>query len=359
MRLPEAAALELLADQSLSIAKRLTFDSRNSSGETLESLTFPLLLVNGEDPAGDRRSLTILSAEDRSKLQSLMPDLVAQPSRPRVWYGLENTRIDGDCLRLDLAVDNAQGRPILTLGLSAAIRRQGHPESSAGAESWPLDPLHPLRRYQTIAIAKKRGFPAMGLRSLSDLIYRATRLFYDRDALHLVIDPILLSSDGKIRLSACRLEIDDDALFRQPELRRKNPLSTHPLEAKASAQGISYVELGGNIAIISAGAGSGMAVVDMVHHFGGRPANFVDTMGGASIETIRNLADLILDKAETDPAILVILMVMHLSATPLKPVVETFVQTIKARKPAQPIVGFLHAGAGALLNYSLATAQTA
>ncbi|MFH2129188.1 MAG: hypothetical protein ABIK68_02340 [bacterium] len=283
---------------------------------------------------------------------ALLADVIPRKTEPG-----ESAIVDGRSYTIQIEIDNADGMLLLKGGLSERIDTFSGNDPVDGCFQIRLDPLVPFRRYHAMAAVKTMAVPAAALRPINGLIYSLVHFFYRQDCLNLRVAPLMIDSQGGIDGSGCRLEVDDDALFRQPGLAGMGIVPEHPLERRGQSEGITYVDLGGNIAILSAGAGSTMAVVDLVHHFGGRPANFVDAMGGAGLETIRSLVDLVLTRAETDPLIKVILLVMHLSATPMKPIVETFCQAIQARKTGHPLVGYLHAGGSALLNYSLSEAQ--
>jgi succinyl-CoA synthetase beta subunit len=84
--------------------------------------------------------------------------------------------------------------------------------------------------------------------------------------------------------------IDDNALFRHPEYEQRSAERTEdtPLEAEARKQKLAYVDLSGDIGIVGNGAGLVMATLDLVHYFGGEPANFLDVGGGANAETVEN-----------------------------------------------------------------------
>ncbi|MBI4764345.1 MAG: hypothetical protein HY787_07050 [Deltaproteobacteria bacterium] len=361
MILSESEALTFLAGVGLRAAKPVLFDSVELPEDRAETIAFPVMIkTTGAAALESGRHGFLSYAGDAGDLRRKLERMTGgtTPASRTCQRILENCIADGWVFSIDFFVDNARGLSIMTIGPSSFSIAESGVQSLSRQVEFVRDPLQPLRRYQALAMAKKAAVPAVGLRQVSDLIVQLDTLFFAKDCLRMTIDPISLGSDGKISIAGCWLELDDDGLFRHPDIQMKGTASGEPLEAKARAQGITYVELGGDIAILSAGAGATMGLVDMVHHFGGRPANFIDTMGGASIETIRNLANLVLDKAGTDPSIKVILMVMHLSATPLQPVVETFVQTITTRPPRQPIVGFLQAGGGALLNYSLTEAHS-
>ena len=105
------------------------------------------------------------------------------------------------------------------------------------------------------------------------------------DAELVEINPLVVTSDGLIALDS-KVVIDDNALFRHPEFSGKKEVELTSIEKEANQFGIQYVELDGDIAIIGNGAGLVMGTLDVLKHFGGNPANFLDVGGGASVEVM-------------------------------------------------------------------------
>lgn len=103
-----------------------------------------------------------------------------------------------------------------------------------------------------------------------------------------------LGRQGRLLAVDAKVIIDDNAVFRHPSLPKSEELTE--LEHMAKASGLSYVELDGDIAIIGNGAGLVMSTLDMVAHFGGRPANFLDVGGGATAENMRQAIDIVIRK---------------------------------------------------------------
>ncbi|MCS6776854.1 MAG: succinate--CoA ligase subunit beta, partial [Chloroherpetonaceae bacterium] len=115
------------------------------------------------------------------------------------------------------------------------------------------------------------------------------------DALLAEINPLAVTDDGRVLAADAKLDIDDSALFRHPDLEALEEESYEdPLEARASLAGIAYVRLGGNIGILCNGAGLTMATMDVVKSAGGSPANFLDVGGGASAERVKACLELVL-----------------------------------------------------------------
>ena len=120
----------------------------------------------------------------------------------------------------------------------------------------------------------------------------------DYDAELTEINPLTKTAAGEFIAADARITMDDNALFRHPELADSSSLRVDdtPLEAEARRQNLAYVDLDGDIGIIGNGAGLVMATLDLVHLFGGKPANFLDIGGGAQSEVIKKAVTLVMSK---------------------------------------------------------------
>lgn len=111
----------------------------------------------------------------------------------------------------------------------------------------------------------------------------------------LEVNPLAVDTNGKIILLDCKLEVDDNGLARQPALMELYLDSLTDREHRARRLGVSYVPLDGDIAVITSGAGLGMATLDLLQQRGLAPANFLDTGGGISEEMVRGALELIME----------------------------------------------------------------
>jgi len=136
--------------------------------------------------------------------------------------------------------------------------------------------------------------------TFGDVIHTLYRIAWEGDAELVEINPLAKSAFGKLIACDARIIVDDNALFRHPELATRSLSQTgdSATEAKAKEQKLAYVELDGDIGIIGNGAGLVMATLDLVQLFGGKPANFLDIGGGAGAEMIKNAVTLVLSKPE-------------------------------------------------------------
>jgi succinyl-CoA synthetase beta subunit len=131
----------------------------------------------------------------------------------------------------------------------------------------------------------------------------------DYDAELVELNPLVKTASGEFMAADARMIIDDNAVFRHPEFegRSSQRVEDTPREAEARRDDLSYVELDGDIGIIGNGAGLVMATMDMVHHFGGKAANFLDIGGGAQTEIIKKGMLLVMSKPDVKAVLVNIL----------------------------------------------------
>jgi len=154
----------------------------------------------------------------------------------------------------------------------------------------PLDGFHP---YQARQVGRRLGFRGELLVQFAAIAHALYRLCVALDAELAEINPLAIT-DGKFVAVDAKLVVDDNARFRHPQLPEDEEATE--LERLARQHDLSYVELEGDIAVIGNGAGLVMATLDMLAHFGGRPANFLDIGGGASAEAMRHAIEIVLRK---------------------------------------------------------------
>ncbi|MFH1455486.1 MAG: ATP-grasp domain-containing protein [archaeon] len=128
---------------------------------------------------------------------------------------------------------------------------------------------------------------------VSEVVKKMFTLTKEYDATLVEINPLVVTS-GKLVAADSKVVLDDNALFRHPEFKKEEELTE--IENKASQLGLQYVELEGDIAVIGNGAGLVMATLDVLNHYGGKAANFLDIGGGASVEKMEQALEIVLMK---------------------------------------------------------------
>ena len=147
---------------------------------------------------------------------------------------------------------------------------------------------------------------AAKLASILSALYTA---LIDRDAEMVELNPLVKTTSGEFAAADARIIVDDNALFRHPEFEDKSldRVEDTPLEAEARKQNLAYVDLDGDIGIVGNGAGLVMATLDLVHHFGGQPANFLDIGGGGNVDITKRGLLLVMSKPEVKAVLVNIL----------------------------------------------------
>jgi succinyl-CoA synthetase beta subunit len=191
-----------------------------------------------------------------------------------------------------------------------------------------------LRGHEARALAREAGFRGDLMVKIGDVLVALYRVFRKSDALIAEINPLVVSPDDSLWAVDAVLEVDDAALFRHPEM-PKDTLARieHPLERAAKQIGVSYVDLDGDIAIISSGAGLGMATMDVV---GQRlkPANFLETGGGITEELMYKTTSLVLQK----PGLRGLLINLYGGINPIHEGAKGVVRALKEKRVTIPVV---------------------
>jgi succinyl-CoA synthetase beta subunit len=161
-----------------------------------------------------------------------------------------------------------------------------HPEKILRESVDPATGVIPFQaRKLAFAMGLESG-PAGKMVKVLDAIYKA---FIESDASMIEINPLILTKGGDLLALDAKITLDDNALYRHPDLREFRDLSEEdPLEVEASKFSLNYIRLDGNIGCMVNGAGLAMATMDIIKLAGGEPANFLDVGGGANAEQIKN-----------------------------------------------------------------------
>jgi succinyl-CoA synthetase beta subunit len=161
--------------------------------------------------------------------------------------------------------------------------------------------IHPavgLESYQARELAFGLGFTGPQIGEFTAILRALYKLYIEQDASLVEVNPLIVTKDGKLVALDAKIGIDANAVFRHPELAALRDLSQEdPIEARAAEHDLNYVSLGGDIACMVNGAGLAMATMDIIKLHGGKPANFLDVGGGATVERVTAAFELILSNA--------------------------------------------------------------
>ncbi|HEV2491797.1 MAG TPA: ADP-forming succinate--CoA ligase subunit beta [Terriglobia bacterium] len=199
-------------------------------------------------------------------------------------------------LYLGLVIDRVTGRPVFMAstegGVEIEVVAAEHPEKIL-KES--IDPAVGFQAFEARKLAFGLGLEGGQVNDAVKFFTSLYRAFEATDASLAEINPFVVTRDGRLLALDAKMNFDDNALFRHPEIRELRDLNEEdPLEVKASEYKLNYIRLDGNVGCMVNGAGLAMATMDIIQYAGGRPANFLDVGGGANEEQVRRGFEIIL-----------------------------------------------------------------
>lgn len=204
----------------------------------------------------------------------------------------EKLRIEHE-LYVAITIDGAAKAPVLITSAKGGMDIEEQAEEDIVKVH--LDVFLGLQPYLAKDLARRIGLKGAQAKAYADIVQKMYKIMIERDAELVEINPLVLSGDQVIAADA-KVTIDDSALFRHKELTIVDEDKTE-IEKLAQAAGVgSFVELGGDIAIMANGAGITMGTLDMIQLFGGSPANFMDAGGGTGVEGTAKAIGILLEQ---------------------------------------------------------------
>lgn len=238
-------------------------------------------LAQVSEVAGNILGMTLVTPQTGPEGKYVSKVLVAQDmfypgaNEPKEYY-------------LSITLDRDRGRDVLIAsaegGMSIEEVAEEHPEKIIREH---IDPAVGMRAFQARKIAFAMGFTGTAFKNAVTFIQQIYTAYKATDSSLMEINPMLKTSDDKIVAVDCKINLDENALFRHKEYEALRDVTEEdPLEVEASMSNLNYIKLDGNVGCMVNGAGLAMATMDMIKLSGGEPANFLDVGGGASAETV-------------------------------------------------------------------------
>ena len=158
-----------------------------------------------------------------------------------------------------------------------------------------IDPAVGFQAYQARELAFALGLKPTQINDAVKFMMGLYKAYIDTDASLLEINPFITTKDDKLFALDCKINFDDNAMFRHKDLKELRDVAEEdPLEVEASKYALNYIKLDGNIACMVNGAGLAMATMDIIQYAGGSPANFLDVGGGANQQQIEHAFEILL-----------------------------------------------------------------
>jgi succinyl-CoA synthetase beta subunit len=306
MKIHEYQAKGILAKFGVPIPRGEVVFKKEDAKAAAQKIGTPVVVVKAQIHAGGRGKgggvKLARSAEQASELagQILGMKLVTPQTgaegrivrRLLIEQGLDIKRE----LYLSILVDRAAEAPVILASASGGMEieevAKEHPEAILREV---ISPAAGLQSYQVRKIVFGLGLPTDMVKVAEPFLQSLYRAFLATDASLLEINPLVLTGDGKLIALDAKMNFDDNALARHPEIAEMRDLDEEtPLEVEASKYKLNYIQLDGNVACMVNGAGLAMATMDIIKLAGGNPANFLDVGGGASAEQVKNAFKILL-----------------------------------------------------------------
>jgi succinyl-CoA synthetase beta subunit len=240
---------------------------------------------------------------------------------------------------LGIVVDRAARRPVMMASSEGGVEIEEVARVNPEAiKKVAINPFLGLRDYQALALSKGIGLAKEHYRAFARIAHGLYEAFVACDASLAEINPLVVTGAGKLLAVDGKMVLDDSAFFRQTDLMDMRDVDEEtPSEQEAREADLSYVQLDGDIGCMVNGAGLAMATMDIIKHFGGAPANFLDIGGGAKAEQVATALRIILD----DPGIKAVLFNIFGGITRCDEVANGILAAFEEVEPTVPLVARL------------------
>ncbi len=235
-----------------------------------------------------------------------------------------------------IIIDRVTKRPVIMVSAAGGIDiEEVAAKTPEKIFKLAVDPILGLKGYQARDLASKLYKDIKLIRQAADIILKLYDVYWKADASLVEINPLITTPDGKVLAIDAKINIDDNGLFRQKEISAMRDIdSENPAEVAAREGDLSFVKLDGSIGCIVNGAGLAMATMDLVKHYGGEPANFLDIGGSSNPQKVLTAMRIIL----SDPNVRSVLINIFGGITRCDDVANGIVMAYGELKPEIPIV---------------------
>jgi succinyl-CoA synthetase beta subunit len=306
--------------------------------EAAEELGYPVVIKAQVQIGGRGKAGGIKLANDRAEAEEHAKAILGMDIRGFTVHELyveKASDIDEEYYAA-IVFDRSAKKPM------AMLSRMGGMAVEEVAETDPeamrmlhVDPLLGLQDFHGRRLAFESGIAEDVVRPVGAMLAKLYDVFVREDATLVEVNPLLITKSRKVVALDAKVTVDDNALFRHPDVAEMRDLSAEdPQERMAKERGLTYVKLDGNVGILGNGAGLVMSTLDVVAQAGGKPANFLDAGGGSKAEAITNAVEVIL----SDDKVNAVLFNIFGGITRCDEVARGLIEAFEQIKPDVPFV---------------------
>ena len=341
MRLYEFEAKKLFRRYKIPVLEGVIVD-RNSFNE-LEKVTYPVVVKAQAFLGGRGKAGFVQFATDRKEAKKAICSILGKRHGPFVIEKvLVEKKIDIEKeVYIAAMIDRLEHKPLLMLSKKGGVEIETIAKHGPGELlKYYFNPDEQIPDFKTRIMARDLGFTGAGLGLVANIILEAYRLFQGFDCKLVEINPLALAKDKNFYALDAKVDLDEDAMFRHPELKEIGIVPRHevgeltPREQTAKAAGISYVDLDGDIGVFPGGAGFGIAAIDLITHYQGKPANFMDSGGAPTQEKLRAMLGLLID----NPKVKTIFGARFGGISRCDDWAKALVRYVKENRPKKPMI---------------------
>ena len=307
MKLHEYQAKEVFAEAGIPTPESRLAATVEEAVSAAEAVGYPVAIkaqvqVGGRGKAGGIE-LADTEAEARAAADAILGMDLKGYEVDRV---LVEAAVDFvDELYVGVTMDRGASRPVAMVSSRGGVDIEEvaaeDPEAIAREH---VDPAFGMHSFQARKAVYDAGIDREVANDVASVLGTLYQLWDDRDGSDAEINPLMVTADGEVVAADAVFNVDDDALFRQPDLAEmEDAAAEDELSRKANEYGFDYVRLDGNVGIIGNGAGLVMTTLDLVDYYGGEPANFLDIGGGAKAERVTNALDMVFSDDNVDAVV--------------------------------------------------------
>lgn len=306
MNLHEYQAKQLLAEYNIAVPKGEVVWNVEQGREVAAKFPGKKLAVKAQVHAGGRGKaggVKLVSTVDElvSVAQNLLGKRLVTYQTDEQGQPVNQLLIEETCniareLYLGAVVDRATRRVVFMASTEGGVEIEHiaatQPEKILRAV---VDPLVGVMPFQARELGFALGLTPEQIKQFTHIMVQLGKMFVDYDFSLLEINPLVVTAEGNLLCLDAKINIDDNALFRQPKLREmRDPSQENERENRAHDWELNYIPLDGDIGCMVNGAGLAMATMDLIKLHGGNPANFLDVGGGATEERVTEAFKIIL-----------------------------------------------------------------
>ncbi|MCT9096546.1 ADP-forming succinate--CoA ligase subunit beta [Haloarchaeobius sp. HME9146] len=309
MKLHEYQAKQVFADAGIPTPDSTLADSVEDVVAAAEEIGYPVAVKAQVQVGGRGKAGGIKLAEDEDEAREAAESILGMDLKGfHVDSVLVEEAVDFvNELYVGVTMDRGEGKPVAMVSTKGGVDieqvAEEDPDAIVREHVDPSFGMHPYQARKAVYDAGVERDVAMDVASVLRTLYT---LWDDKDGADAEINPLMITSDREVIAADAVMNIDEDALFRQPELSEMEEEAAaggDELERKADEYGFDYVRLDGNVGIIGNGAGLVMTTLDLVDYYGGSPANFLDIGGGAKAERVTNALDMVFSDENVDAVV--------------------------------------------------------